>query len=219
MYEWINVQHRWNSNGGRRHNYSHRDLPKATTSTTNATWTVLVSNLALRGQRVATNRTIARPSKNKKPCHLSVGNNRHQNTELYPRPKCIFIFFLSFFPMPPHVPYRLRGLPSRLWPKCNRLLRLGRPWGAVTLSLWGGWWYTCMNMKYVPGGTLNLSSAKLPRPWSPWESSPLRKIPNVRAMNRTRDLMISSQKLWPLDQQFGRIFIVMLIEWSMAPLN
>jgi hypothetical protein len=26
---------------------------------------------------------------------------------------------------------RLRGLPSRLWPKCNRLLRLGRLWGAV----------------------------------------------------------------------------------------
>jgi hypothetical protein len=29
---------------------------------------------------------------------------------------------------PPHVPYGLRCLPSRLWPKCNRLLRLGRPW-------------------------------------------------------------------------------------------
>jgi hypothetical protein len=25
-------------------------------------------------------------------------------------------------PMPPHVPYGLRGLPSRLWPKCNRLM-------------------------------------------------------------------------------------------------
>jgi hypothetical protein len=37
-----------------------------------------------------------------------------------------------FFPMPPYVPYGLRGLPSRLWPKCNRLLRLGRPSGAVT---------------------------------------------------------------------------------------
>jgi hypothetical protein len=29
-----------------------------------------------------------------------------------------------FFPMPPHVPYGHRGLPSRLWPKCDRLLRL-----------------------------------------------------------------------------------------------
>jgi hypothetical protein len=41
----------------------------------------------------------------------------------------------SFFnPVAPHVPYGLRGLPSRLWPNCNRLLRLGRPSGAVTLS-------------------------------------------------------------------------------------
>jgi hypothetical protein len=31
----------------------------------------------------------------------------------------------------------------------------------------------------VPGGALNLSSAKLPRPWSPWESSPSRKKPMV----------------------------------------
>jgi hypothetical protein len=41
--------------------------------------------------------------------------------------------------MPPHFPYELRGLPSWLWLKCNRLLRLGRPLGAVTLSRWGGW--------------------------------------------------------------------------------
>jgi hypothetical protein len=53
-----------------------------------------------------------------------------------------------FFP-PPCVPYGLRSLPSRLWPKCNRLLSLGRPWGAVTLSRWGGWWY--MDMKYQEG--------------------------------------------------------------------
>jgi hypothetical protein len=36
--------------------------------------------------------------------------------------------------------------PSRLWLKCNRLLRLGCPWGAVTLSRWGGWRYK--NMEY-----------------------------------------------------------------------
>ena len=30
----------------------------------------------------------------------------------------------------------LRGPPSWAWQKCNRLLRLGRPWGAVTLSQW-----------------------------------------------------------------------------------
>jgi hypothetical protein len=37
----------------------------------------------------------------------------------------------------------LGGLPSWLWPKCNRLLT-GRPWGAVTLSRRGGWWYMDM---------------------------------------------------------------------------
>jgi hypothetical protein len=56
---------------------------------------------------------------------------------------------IFFFPMPPHVPYGLCGLPSQLWLKCNRLLRLGRPWGTVTLSRWCGWWY--MNMKYQEG--------------------------------------------------------------------
>jgi hypothetical protein len=104
------------------------------------------------------------------------------------------------FSMSPHVPYGLRGLPFRLWPKYNRLLRLGHPWGAVTLSQWGGWWY--MNMKYHEG-VLNLSYTKLPRPWSLWESSPSRKNPHGRTGNRTRDLMISSKKLWPLDHEAG----------------
>jgi hypothetical protein len=47
-----------------------------------------------------------------------------------------------FSPIPSPVPYGLRGLPSRLWPKCNRLLRLEHRLGAVTLSRWDGWWYT-----------------------------------------------------------------------------
>jgi hypothetical protein len=51
----------------------------------------------------------------------------------------------------------------------------------------------------VPWGALNLCSTKLPRPWSPWESSPSRKNPNVITGNRTQDLKISNQKLWPLD--------------------
>ena len=42
----------------------------------------------------------------------------------------------------------------------------------------------------MPGGPLNLISTNLPRPWSPRES--------------TRDLMISSQKLWPLDHEAGQ---------------
>ena len=47
----------------------------------------------------------------------------------------------------------------------------------------------------VPGGALNLNSTNLPRPWSPRESS------HGRAGNRTRDLMVSSQKLWSLDHE------------------
>ena len=39
-------------------------------------------------------------------------------------------------PMPPHVLCGLRGLPSWARQECNRLLKLGRPWGAVTLSRW-----------------------------------------------------------------------------------
>jgi hypothetical protein len=101
--------------------------------------------------------------------------------------------------MPPHVPYGLRGLPSRLWPKCNRLLRLGRPWGAVTLSRW---WMVVYEYE-VLGGALNLNSTKPPRLWSPRGSSPSRKNPHGRTGNRTRDLMISSQNLWPLDHEAG----------------
>jgi hypothetical protein len=47
----------------------------------------------------------------------------------------------------------------------------------------------------VPGGALNLNSTKLPTPWSPGGSSPSRKNPHGITGNRTRDLMISSQKL------------------------
>jgi hypothetical protein len=61
---------------------------------------------------------------------------------------CLTVLHITiyvFLPMPLHVPCGLRGLPSRLWPKCNRLLRLRLPWVAVT----GGCWH--MNMKYQGG--------------------------------------------------------------------
>jgi hypothetical protein len=48
------------------------------------------------------------------------------------------------------------------------------------------------------------NSTKLPRPWSPWESSPSRKNPNGRTGNQTLHLMISSQKLGPLDHEAGQ---------------
>jgi hypothetical protein len=55
----------------------------------------------------------------------------------------------------------------------------------------------------ILGGALNLSYTKLARPWSPWESSPSRKNPHGRAGNRNLNLMISSQKLRPLDHVVG----------------
>jgi hypothetical protein len=51
---------------------------------------------------------------------------------------------------------------------------------------------------------LNLNYTKLPRPWSPWGTSPSSKNLHGRTGNRTRDLMIISQKLWPLDHETGR---------------
>jgi hypothetical protein len=53
----------------------------------------------------------------------------------------------------------------------------------------------------IPGGALNLNSTKLPRLWSPWGSFPSRKNTNGRAGNWTWELMISSQKLRPLDHE------------------
>jgi hypothetical protein len=57
----------------------------------------------------------------------------------------------------------------------------------------------------VPGGALNLNPTKLPTPWSPRGPSLSRKNPHGRTGNRTRDLMISSQKLWPLDHEAGHL--------------
>jgi hypothetical protein len=87
--------------------------------------------------------------------------------------------------MPPHVPYGLRGPLCLLRAKCNRLMldaheaRLRCP----------------DEVGEVPGGVLILNSTKLLRPWSPWESSPLKKNPHGRTGNQTQDLMIHSQKL------------------------
>jgi hypothetical protein len=66
-----------------------------------------------------------------------------------------------YFPNATTCPYRLHGLHSWLWPKCNLLLRLGRPWGAVTLPRWCEWWYVGYK-RWVPGGAFNLNSTGYP---------------------------------------------------------
>ena len=92
-------------------------------------------------------------------------------------------------PIPPHLQCHhmffcgIRGPPSWAWQKCNRLLRLGRPWGAVSCptDVW-----VVIEEDVVPGGFLNLNSTNLPRSWSPWESSPSRKLPTVEPGIETR---------------------------------
>jgi hypothetical protein len=116
--------------------------------------------------------------------------------DLQPHEGCIFTYQF-FFPMPPHFPYGLRGLPSLLWPKCNRTLM--RRSYVVTVR-----WMVIYEYE-VPGGALNLNFTKLPRPCSPWGSSPSRKNPHGRTWNRTHDLMTSRQKLWPLDHEAGHV--------------
>jgi len=72
-----------------------------------------------------------------------------------------------------HMSSQTSWSPTRLWLKCNRLLRLGRPVGAVTLSRWEWWW----NDRWIWGarGGLKPSFYQLPTPWSPWASSPFKE--------------------------------------------
>jgi hypothetical protein len=74
-----------------------------------------------------------------------------------------------FFPNATTCPYRLRGPPSQLWLNCNRLLRLGRPQGAVTLLRWCEWWYV---WEWSTRRGLKPTFYRLPRLWSQWKSSP-----------------------------------------------
>jgi hypothetical protein len=93
--------------------------------------------------------------------------------------------------------------PPRGWPKCNRLPSLGCQYCAVILS----WWYECWYVWACSTRTgLKPKFYKLPRPWSPWRSSPARENSHGRTRNWTRDLMVSSQKLWPPSHEAGQLF-------------
>ena len=106
-------------------------------------------------------------------------------------------------PMPPYALCGLRGPPSWAWQECNRLLRLGRPWGAVTLSRW------C-----VSGDRGWCSARRGLKPKFYWSTQtmvtagifPFKENSHGRARNRTRDLMTSSRRLWPLDHEAGLIY-------------
>jgi hypothetical protein len=118
--------------------------------------------------------------------------------------------------MPIHVPYGLCGLPSWLWLKCNRLLRLGHPWGMVTFVPVG--WMVIYGYG-VPAGALNINSTDYPDHGHHGDPPLSGKNPHGRAVNRTRDLMIISQKRWPLDHEAGHPNIVLniLLGWLHIP--
>jgi hypothetical protein len=108
------------------------------------------------------------------------------------RSGALYLFYFSL--MPSHVPYELCGLPG-----CGRSATVFWGWDAHEAQLhcpdevYGNIWIWSIRR------VLNLSSTKLLRPWSPWEN------PHGRAGNWSRDLMISSQKLWPLDHEASHI--------------
>ena len=108
--------------------------------------------------------------------------------------------------MPPHVLCGLRGPPSWAWQECNRLLRLGRPWGAVTLSRW------CVS---GDRGRCRARRGLKPKFYQSTQTMvtagifPFKENSHGRAGNRTRHLMISSQGLWPLDHEAGRYILLL----------
>jgi hypothetical protein len=119
-----------------------------------------------------------------------------------------------FSPMPPHVHISI-------CPGCGRSVTDFWGWGAHRAQLRcpddvsDDDMYECG----VPGGALNLKFYKLPRPWSLWGSSPAKKNSHGRTWNRTRDLMVSSQKLWAPSHEAGRYYnvVVTVFVWCGFP--
>jgi hypothetical protein len=68
----------------------------------------------------------------------------------------------------------------------------------------------CMVIYGVPGGALNLNSTNYPDHGHHGDRPLSGKNPHGRAENRTRDLMISSQKCRALGREAGHIFVTYL---------
>jgi hypothetical protein len=105
--------------------------------------------------------------------------------------------------MPPHVRHWLRGLP----PGCGWSVtsEVGTPMrrSYVVLRRW------MVIYEYgVPGGALNLNSTNYPDQGHHGDPPLPGKNPYGRAGNRTWDLVISSQKRWPLDHKAGPLWNV-----------
>ena len=111
--------------------------------------------------------------------------------------------YYVFISNAPHVLYGLRGLPSWAWQKCNRLLR-----DAHEARL------RCPDD--VSGDIGGCSARRALKPNFYWTTQtmvtagilPFRENSHGRTGYQTRDLMISSQRLWPLDHEAGLYSIV-----------
>ena len=113
---------------------------------------------------------------------------------------CIYIYI---FPLPNATTcsYELSWFPSWLWRQCSRFVRLGHPWGATTLPRWCEWWYAWrLNTRRC----LKPKSTNYPDHGHHGNLSLQGKIPMG---NRTRNLMISSQRPWPLDHEAGQFHL------------
>jgi hypothetical protein len=120
----------------------------------------------------------------------------------------------NIFPNATTCPHRLRGPPSWLWPKCNRLLTVGAHRGR----------FRCpddvrdMYNRGVPGGPYT-SMLQVNQTIVVMGISPTRKNSHGRTWNGTRDLAVSSQKFWPQRHEAGRhtiLFMCLTIQlvWS-----
>ena len=112
-------------------------------------------------------------------------------------------------PMPPHVLFRLHGPPPG--------------YGWIVTDFWS--WKTqqarlccpdendgeMRGESEVPGGALNLISTNYPDHGHHGRLPLSRKNTHGRAGNRTRDLMVSSQELWPTNHEAGLIMMMMMI--------
>ena len=103
-------------------------------------------------------------------------------------------------PMPPHVLMNFRGFP----PGCGDSVADFWGWDAHEARL------RCpddvsgdMQEDEIPGGALSLNLLTTQTMVTAGNLSLHRKISHGRTGNRTRDLMISSQRPWPLDYEAG----------------
>jgi hypothetical protein len=116
------------------------------------------------------------------------------------------MFLIVFLSNATHVRHGLRGLRAG----CGWSVTDFWGWDAHEAGLRCPMRWMVIYEYGVPGWALNLNSTNYPDHGHHGDPSLSGKNPNGRAGNQTRDLMLSSQKRWPLDHEVGLFFIVRL---------